>query len=232
MFRYIILMLFRSKDFFPAIAFLLIIILVILMFSSPGYVPYTKDDLFPKHYTYEALTNTEKGRLVDDVKTISKYSNILSGTERDMFKFNKDVNYLNQDIRSLSIETSKPAEPKKDNRSATKTLTTESSKEKSSNKSGFANINESFSVSDMMSGNAFSGWFGWNPVEAFEGILPKSESASLVNTKEVLDKFSHVSANSNKNDNSCYSGGLSNSKGPLCLTPELVGLLKSRGGNM
>lgn len=63
-----------------------------------------------------------------------------------------------------------------------------------------------------------------------EGFIALQPSRDLQH-KEIIDKFSQVSDNSTGN-NTCISGGLSNSKGPLCLTPELIDLLKTRGNNM
>lgn len=46
-------------------------------------------------------------------------------------------------------------------------------------------------------------------------------------TDYVIDRFSHV----NTSKDGCVSSGLTNSKGPLCLSADLVSLLKTRGGN-
>ena len=146
------------------------------MFSSPGYVPYSKHELFPKYYTYEGMES----------------NTVLSGSG-DVH--NNDTTQINAD---MPVHTS------------------------GSGPSGSGS--EPFSLSEV--GNTVSGILRGNTREGFE--LTPSE----FNTSQSLDKFSSVSANSNKNDNSCYSAGLSNSKGPLCLTPELVDLLKTRGGNM
>ena len=134
-------MLFRSKDFFPAMAFLLVIMLVVLMFSNTGYVPYTKNEMFPKHGMYEGF---------------------VEGAEED----------------------------KED----------EEAKKESS--------------------------------EGFQTVLPRLEPGLSSVEAEVLDKFTKITKNSDKNDPNCYSAGLSNSKGALCLSPELINLLKTRGGNM
>jgi hypothetical protein len=93
-------------------------------------------------------------------------------------------------------------------------------------------------------GNTFSGSV---PKESFGGflgnvgILPgkKTESfASLSvasspvgNHAEVLDRFSQIKAFGVEGVNGCASSGLSNSQGYLCLTPELISALKTRGGN-
>jgi hypothetical protein len=67
-----------------------------------------------------------------------------------------------------------------------------------------------------------------------ESFEPMSTSSKLefgsYNGEEVIDKFSTL-GNDPVNGN-CLSAGLSNSKGPLCLTPELIHDLKTRGNNM
>jgi hypothetical protein len=48
---------------------------------------------------------------------------------------------------------------------------------------------------------------------------------------DVLDKFSQVQKNGQDGADGCISSGLSNSGGYICLTPELIQLLSTRGGN-
>ena len=97
-------------------------------------------------------------------------------------------------------------------------------------------------------GNTFSNTFsGSAPKESFGGFLgnvgllsnkktesfsPLSVSSSPVgNHAEVLDRFSQIKAFGVEGVNGCASSGLSNSQGYLCLTPELISALKTRGGN-
>ena len=56
-------------------------------------------------------------------------------------------------------------------------------------------------------------------------------SPAPVGEDNILDKFSHVTSFGINGKNGCVSSGLSNSKGHLCLTPELIASLKTRGGN-
>lgn len=69
--------------------------------------------------------------------------------------------------------------------------------------------------------------------EGFESIEnePKSVKYSVLRDFEIIDKFSQVVTNGIDGVNGCVSSGLSNSKGYICLTPELITLLKTRGGN-
>jgi hypothetical protein len=67
------------------------------------------------------------------------------------------------------------------------------------------------------------------PMESFRVLSPAAYNAS---NGEILDKFSHIRTYGKVDgQDGCVSSGLSNSKGYLCLTPELLGALKTRGGN-
>ena len=69
--------------------------------------------------------------------------------------------------------------------------------------------------------------------ENFEPIVevPQSIQYGTLRDSEVIDKFSQVASNGNEGVNGCVSSGLSNAGGYMCLTPELIKLLKTRGGN-
>lgn len=69
--------------------------------------------------------------------------------------------------------------------------------------------------------------------EPFEPIVdvPKTIQYGPLRDSEIIDKFSQVTANGQDGVNGCVSSGLSNSKGQICLTPDLIQLLKTRGGN-
>jgi len=88
-------------------------------------------------------------------------------------------------------------------------------------------------------GNTFTGnsisasvtsFFGGNTAVQSESFTPLV-SAPVGNYSEVLDQFSQVSKFGQDGVNGCLSSGLSNSKGYLCLTPDLISALKTRGGN-
>jgi len=69
--------------------------------------------------------------------------------------------------------------------------------------------------------------------ENFEPIIdvPQTVNYGPFRDSEIIDKFSQVTTNGVEGVNGCISSGLSNAGGYICLTPELVKLLKSRGGN-
>jgi hypothetical protein len=78
--------------------------------------------------------------------------------------------------------------------------------------------------------SAVSGVFG---TENFEPMVdePKTVQYGPLRDSETIDKFSQVKENGMDGVNGCVSSGLSNSGGYICLTPELIDMLKTRGGN-
>ena len=69
--------------------------------------------------------------------------------------------------------------------------------------------------------------------DSFKPIMSYSQSINYgpFRDSEIIDKFSQVTANGIDGVNGCISSGLSNAGGYICLTPELIDLLKTRGGN-
>ena len=78
--------------------------------------------------------------------------------------------------------------------------------------------------------SSVSGIFG---TENFEPMVdePKTVQYGPFRDSEIIDRFSQVTANGMDGVDGCVSSGLSNSGGYICLTPELIQMLKSRGGN-
>ena len=74
---------------------------------------------------------------------------------------------------------------------------------------------------------------GFSTAENFEPLMesPKTIHYGQFRDSEIIDKFSQVTANGQDGVNGCVSSGLSNSGGYICLTPELIQMLKTRGGN-
>ena len=69
--------------------------------------------------------------------------------------------------------------------------------------------------------------------ENFEPMVdePKTVQYGPFRDSEIIDRFSQVTANGIDGVDGCVSSGLSNSGGYICLTPDLIQMLKSRGGN-
>jgi len=62
-------------------------------------------------------------------------------------------------------------------------------------------------------------------------LTTNSLFASPMNSDEHLDKFLDVTTVGVAGKNGCQSSGLSNSRGALCLSPDLIQALQTRGGN-
>jgi hypothetical protein len=181
----------NSKFVLPIILFLVVVVLLVLMFSSESCVPYAKNDLFNTYSMYEGMQEGADGDPEGgDEESKEKPKEGLEGEDGD----------------SIAPQQ-KPVVSK------------ETEKEKSSNEGMLGQILSSFGLS--ASGKK----------DGFEGMYPPTKYGfAPLNGTGVIDKFSHVDNSSQPAD--CYSAGLSNSRGPLCLTPELIGLLKTRGNNM
>ena len=69
--------------------------------------------------------------------------------------------------------------------------------------------------------------------ENFEPIInvPQTIHYGPFRDSEIIDKFSQITTNGMDGVDGCVSSGLSNAGGYICLTPELINLLKTRGGN-
>lgn len=75
--------------------------------------------------------------------------------------------------------------------------------------------------------------FGTSSTENFTPIVDVAQTIQYgpLRDSEIIDKFSQVTKNGVDGVDGCVSSGLSNSSGYICLTPELIELLKTRGGN-
>ena len=81
--------------------------------------------------------------------------------------------------------------------------------------------------------NALSKMISSSDSENFEPMVdsPQTIQYSPFRDSEIIDKFSQVTTNGVDGVNGCVSSGLSNAGGYICLTPDLIKLLKTRGGN-
>ena len=73
----------------------------------------------------------------------------------------------------------------------------------------------------------------YDATENFEPIVDVAQTIQYgpLRDSEIINKFSQVTKNGVDGVDGCVSSGLSNSGGYICLTPELIDLLKTRGGN-
>lgn len=92
-------------------------------------------------------------------------------------------------------------------------------------------VEDKSSVSGLLS--SVSGILPSFGKENFEPIVdePKSVQYGPFRDSEIIDRFSQVTANGMDGVNGCVSSGLSNAGGYICLTPDLIDMLKTRGGN-
>jgi len=99
--------------------------------------------------------------------------------------------------------------------------------------SGGTSILDAISKYTTIKSNTVVSGFTVNNTENFEPRLdvPQTIQYGPFRDSEIIDKFSQVTANGVDGVNGCVSSGLSNSGGQICLTPELIKLLKTRGGN-
>jgi hypothetical protein len=89
----------------------------------------------------------------------------------------------------------------------------------------FGEAGNTKSGSSTIGGNTFS-HSSTSDSEGFEALSPVN-----VDDSDNLDQFLNVKTVGVDGKNGCQSSGLSNSLGALCLTPDLIQQLKTRGGN-
>jgi len=109
----------------------------------------------------------------------------------------------------------------------------EEEKEEEKEDEGFENdktMNGAFSLGSMFgmpSGNASVKSEGFEPI----ADSAKTLQSGMIRDSEIIDKFSQVTSNGIEGQNGCVSSGLTNSGGYICLTPDLIKLMTTRGGN-
>jgi len=195
MFVYSILMLFRGKELFPAMAFLVIVMLIVLTFSISSQVPYQRNELFPKYGMYEGMAEGEIPEEEEEKEKEDEKENFEGEEEEDESPEEKKEGFTLGSLIPGGFDFNKIL--------ATAMGTKPASEDKKEEKK-----------------------------EGFAVVMPRLTPGSFADQAVVLDKFTKITKNSDINDPNCYSAGLSNSRGALCLSPELIDMLKTRGGNM
>jgi len=151
--------------------------------------------------------------------------------------------YLPYDDNKHSYSAYEPFTDEEENVEEPAKETVEKTKENKSmnmqNESGLPSNVEPMTMSGNTSSSASA--FGLSSIanmispgtENFDPIIevPKTVQYGPFRDSEIIDKFSQVTTNGVDGVDGCVSSGLSNSGGYICLTPELIQLLKSRGGN-
>jgi len=175
---------FRTKDFFPAISFLIVVILLVLVLSSVGIAT--------------SFGFPQEGYSDIGIPLASEFP---------------PVHFSPASVGGNTAPTSASISAR-----VSEKATTESPIPKGSMNGVWTSM-----FGNKPSGNTVS--------EGFEVELTKMEPSTNLDKDPVLDIFSHVDKYSIKPDASCHSAGLTNSRGYLCLSDDMVSLLKTRGGN-
>jgi len=102
----------------------------------------------------------------------------------------------------------------------------------SASKDAAKNVANLVSKSESVSVNPVSSSILGENFEAMDSSADKSSLRyGVLGTETNLDKFSQVSSFGLDGVNGCVSAGMSTDRGSMCLSPELVQLLHTRGGN-
>ena len=189
-----------------ALGFALVAItLIFMLFSSqPDPSPYSGMSYYS---IFEGLEDEEE----EEKK--------IEGIGRDMEKQQKDGLY--HDMEKQQQQQKKAAAAEEDK-------VKEKEKEKKDGvESFFADSSIYKSVSSLFEGNSSTKSEGFEPIIA----ISKTLNPGTLRDTDIIDKFSKITANGIEGKDGCISSGLTNSGGSICLTPELIQLLKTRGGN-
>jgi hypothetical protein len=172
----------------------ILVILVVILFSTPDYQPYYKNIPYAKYEGFESFSaeNPEgvSGNTAANSATVEAEPTVLEG----MDIFNALKGFGNVNSQSSSVQ-------------------------------GFATLHPAYTNGE---GGVISD--GVNSVFTNQPVNRVVYGAKLGDSSH-LDYFLDVSKTGVDGKDGCQSGGLSNSMGALCLTPDLIQQLKTRGGN-
>lgn len=190
-----------KKEFQYLALGLLLVVIVSLLFGSSGPEPYSGSELFSKEYLYEGLEEGEVPESEKKKEEEIELPPVESMDNRDS-KSSKEEQAPPSIVSSIANIFGKPEVKKPDN------------EHMSGLEQTYASIQGMFKLPDQTN-------------EGF-ALTPAEYSAQPINDNfaAFADAYSY-----DANSASCISGGLSTSRGPLCLTPELIEILRTRGGN-
>ncbi len=199
-----------SNQFLPHVIVLILVIVAVLVCFVPCVVPYSRG---ASYATYEGFDEQNPADVMKDTKE-----------KADEKQAEIDGN-VKAESETAAIAAAAPV---------------------SESFAGLGSLGNLISVGGNISGKESFGSFlgnvfggavsttGFAKKEGFEANDDTSMdpySGPVSNYDDVLDKFSQVKTFGQDGVNGCTSSGLSNSKGYLCLTPDLISALKTRGGN-
>ena len=219
----------NEKSVFPVILFLAVVILVVLVFSSNTYVPYSDDDIFHEFSVYEGMYEGFDEGFEEEFDD----EGFEEGFEDEGFEEgqeNKDTSA--QPSKTVSDTTSVAA-------TAKPTPTAEPTSVQTTPSAATAPESGSAPAPATKSG----GTEPFGPYQLEYSPLTQSDSDksalhynpfkqgyAALNMSDKIDRFGAIVHAPQQGK--CVSAELSTAHGPLCLTPELQKVMKTRGGNM
>lgn len=172
----------------------LLVILVVILFSTPDYQPYYKNIPYAKYEGFEAFSAENYESVGGNTAAISDSAETEPTVAEGMDILNALKGIGNVNSKSSSVQ-------------------------------GFTTLHPAY-TNDK--GGVFSDGVG----SIFNNQpINRVVYGAKVGDSAHLDYFLDVSQTGVDGKDGCQSGGLSNSRGALCLTPDLVQQLKTRGGN-
>ena len=198
-----------KKEFQLLALGLILVVIVSLLFGSTGVEPYSKSDMFSKQYVYEGLEEDDPEKkqeiLIPPAEGMEN--------EEDEEKKPESLTMFSDIAKSFGKKEGMDDEK-------------EEKEEKIETMFGLDQAYASVQGMFKLPGDDAKG----DKKEKKEGF---SLSPAAYGGQQVFDKFSSFAEASvaHAGGPSCVSGGLSTSRGPLCLSPELMEILKTRGGN-
>jgi len=241
LFIYITIMWLNEKSVFPVILFLAVVILVVLVFSSNTYVPYSDDDIFHEFSVYEGMYEGFDEGFDEGFEEEFDDEGFEEGFEDEGFvegEENKDTSAQPSSSNSSSktvSDTTSVAAPVKTTPSAATTSVQTTPSAATAPESGSA------PAPATKSGGTKTEPFGpyqleYSPLTQSDSdksalhYNPFKQGYAALNMSDKIDRFGAIVHAPQQGK--CVSAELSTAHGPLCLTPELQNVMKTRGGNM
>jgi hypothetical protein len=236
----------KQNPLFILIIVLVGVFLMLLLTSSQSYLPYNAND--NNYATYEPFTTEPKATTTTTSKPIPRVTTKATTTSKPIPRVTTKATTTSKPIPRVTTKATKTSTPKVTTKATTtskpiprvttkatttstpkattKATTTSKPIPRVTTKGNSSSSGISF-VSDTLAN------FIPSRSEGFEPMVHTSQTIQHgpFRDSEIIDKFSQVTANGIDGVDGCVSSGLSNAGGYICLTPDLIKLLKTRGGN-
>lgn len=193
-----------KKEFQYLALGLFLVVIVALLFGSSGVEPYSKSDLFSNEYRYEGMEGDVEAPVDPEEKKKAEEAALAVPPVVE---------------ESMTLMGAKKDEEEPEVAPTIASLFS-SDKPADEKKEGMFGLDQAYASVQ----NIFK-----LPKKEEEGfsLSPAEYGGMALNDK--FSSFAEVGAPSQTG--TCVSGGLSTSRGPLCLSPELMEILRTRGGN-